>query len=109
MNNVINSMFGTAPYTTQGQAATQINQSQIQAINYGQQMAGSYAQQAHAAKQQQTQALQALLMQHAYMPPKDQFMINGRSMSFEAWLDELAPGEDNSMRTFLILKYKGQK
>ena len=108
MNNLLNSMFGTAPYSSAGQASTQVNKSQLQAGNYGQQMSGNYAQQAHAAQQRVQAYNQALLMQNTYMPPRDQFMINGRSMSFDAWLDELAPGEDNSMRTFLILKYKGQ-
>lgn len=35
------------------------------------------------------------------------YMINGRTMAWEEWLNELAPGEDNPMRSFLTLKYKG--
>lgn len=40
---------------------------------------------------------------------RHEWMINGRTMSWSEWLDELAPGEDNPMRTFLTLKYRGTK
>lgn len=47
---------------------------------------------------------------HAMRPLKQHqhgFMIEGRTMTFQQFLDELAPGEDNPMRTFLMLKYGG--
>jgi hypothetical protein len=47
---------------------------------------------------------------HAMRPLKQHqhgFMIDGRTMTFRDFLDELAPGDDNPMRTFLTLKYGG--
>lgn len=35
------------------------------------------------------------------------YMINGKTMTWDQFLDELAPGDDNPMRSFLTLKYKG--
>lgn len=58
------------------------------------------AQQAQAAQYNQ------ILMQSQMAQQQHRYMINGRTMSFSDWVDELAPGEDNPMRTFLILKYK---
>jgi hypothetical protein len=34
-----------------------------------------------------------------------QFMINGRTMTWNQWLDELAPGEANPMRSYLTLRF----
>jgi hypothetical protein len=34
------------------------------------------------------------------------WMVNGRTMTWADFLDELAPGEDNPLRTFLTLKYQ---
>lgn len=34
------------------------------------------------------------------------FMIDGRSMTFNDFLDEVAPDTDSPMRTFLTLKYQ---
>jgi len=36
---------------------------------------------------------------------RHRFMLDGRSMTFAEFLDEVAPGMDNPMRTFLTLKY----
>ena len=61
------------------------------------------AQQAQAAQYNQ------ILMQRAaagLAGQQHRYMINGRTMTWDEFLDELAPGEDNPMRTFLILKYK---
>lgn len=33
------------------------------------------------------------------------WMIDGRTMTFRQFLDEIAPGEDNPNRTYLMLKY----
>lgn len=35
------------------------------------------------------------------------WMIDGRTMTFRDFLDEIAPGDDNPQRTFLTLKYGG--
>lgn len=56
---------------------------------------------------QATQYNQAL-MQNMMGQQQHRYMINGRTMTFDQWLDELAPGEDNSLRSFLILKYRGR-
>jgi hypothetical protein len=51
------------------------------------------------------QQYNSLLWQtHMNKDPKD-WMINGRAMTFDQWLDEIAP-DDGPQRTFLILKYK---
>jgi len=81
------------PLTTQqltAQARAMQNQS-----SYGQ------AQLAHQYTQAQMQAMNLGLgrQQHKYM-------INGRTMNFKQFLDELCPDADDPMRTFLILKYK---
>lgn len=56
---------------------------------------------------QQTQAaLWNQAMSQGLARQQHQWMINGVTMTFDQFLDELAPGEDNPMRTFLILKYK---
>ena len=35
-----------------------------------------------------------------------EWTVNGVSMTFQQFLDEIAPGDDNPLRSFLILKYK---
>ena len=62
------------------------------------------ASQAHSAQMyiQQAQALQAAQLAQK----QHQWMVAGRTMTFDEFLDEVAPGADNSMRTFLILKYQ---
>ena len=74
------------------------------AYNQNQQASNSHSA-SWLAQQQAVQYNQAR-MQNAIMQKQHRYMINGRTMTFEDWLDELAPGEDNPMRTFLILKYK---
>ena len=54
------------------------------------------------AQTPQAQFNAALLGQY-----QKKFMINGVTMTFREFLDEIAPGEDNSLRTFLTLKYQG--
>jgi hypothetical protein len=56
-------------------------------------------QQAHA---QASRAYNAAMKQHQH-----HWMIDGRTMTFQQFLDEIAPGDDNPMRTFLTLKYGG--
>jgi len=60
----------------------------------------------YQASQTQAALYNQILMQSQMARQQHRYMINGRTMSFDQWLDELAPGEDNPMRTFLILKYK---
>ena len=57
----------------------------------------------------QQYAQQALLGHNAAAMRKNQhrWMINGRTMTWHEFLDEMAPGEDNPQRTFLTLKYGG--
>lgn len=56
-------------------------------------------QQAHA---QASQAYTAAMKQHQH-----RWMIDGRTMTFQSFLDEIAPGDNNPLRTFLTLKYGG--
>lgn len=44
-------------------------------------------------------------MQQALERARHQFMINGRTMTWSQWLDELAPGEHNPMRSYLTLRF----
>ena len=62
-----------------------------------------YSQQYHQQRQQQ------MLGQYNAVLEKKQhrYMINGKTMTWDEFLDELAPGDDNPMRSFLTLKYKG--
>jgi len=63
----------------------------------------AYAQQAGQYSQAQMQAMQLGLARHKQ---QHKYMINGRTMDFKQFLDELCPDADDPMRTFLILKYK---
>jgi hypothetical protein len=53
---------------------------------------------------------QSLTQQAAYNQAlrqrQHEWTVNGVSMTFEQFLDQIAPGVDNHMRSFLILKYK---
>lgn len=83
-NSAANSMFG------------QLGQSGLYNANQA-------ASNAHAAAMAQQQMAQ---YNAAMMRNQQQWMVNGIRMDFTEFLDEIAPGEDNPMRTFLILKYK---
>ena len=68
------------------------------AINQGQQ--GLLSSGALSAQQYNN-----LLWQTHMNKARSPWVINGRAMSFDQWLDEIAP-DDGPQRTFLILKYK---
>jgi hypothetical protein len=93
MNALYNSLMGQNAYATLTGA-------------YNQNQQASNAHSAHMLGQQQAVQFNQILMQSQMAQQQHHWMINGRTMTFEAWLDELAPGEDNALRTFLILKYK---
>ena len=58
-------------------------------------------------KAQQTQAAQYnQMLAQGLARQRTEWMIAGRAVSFDEFLNELAPGDDNPMRTFLTLKYK---
>ncbi len=97
---MFNSIFG---YPGPGQNSTMNSGAALQNAYNQNQMASSQHSANMAAQQQ---ALQGLLMQSQMAQQQHRFMIDGRTMTFNQWLDELAPGEDNSLRTFLILKYQ---
>lgn len=86
---MFNSIFGAALQNA-------YNQNQIASMQHS----------ANMAAQQQAAQYNQLLMSSQLAQQQHRFMINGRTMTFDQWLDELAPGEDNSLRTFLILKYR---
>jgi hypothetical protein len=73
---------------------------------YNQNQQASNAHSAHMLGQQQATQYNQAIMQSVMAQQQHHWMINGRTMTFDQWLDELAPGEDNALRTFLILKYK---
>lgn len=84
-NSAANSMFGSA-----GQIGSAYQANQL-------------ASNAHAAAMAQQQMAQ---YNAAMQRRQHRWMVNGVTMTFDEFLDEMAPGEDNPMRTFLILKYK---
>jgi hypothetical protein len=85
--------------------ATILGSGQVQANSYAGQFS-SLAQSWHAQQQQQyNQALMAQQMQTR----QHQWMVNGKTMDFAEFLDTICPEEDDPMRTFLTLKYKGMK
>ena len=95
---MFNSIFGSVPGLS-GNAQNAYQQNQPGSSQHSQNMAA----------QQQAAQYNQILMQRAaagLAGQQHQWMINGRTMTWDQWLDELAPGEDNSLRTFLILKYK---
>jgi len=57
--------------------------------------------------QQQAHAQASLAYTTAMKQNQHRWMIDGRTMTFRDFLDEIAPGEDNPQRTFLTLKYGG--
>lgn len=86
--------------TTQNSAANSMFGQLGQTGLYNANQPASIAHAAAMAQQQQAQYNAAM------MRNQQQWMINGMRMTFDEFLDEIAPGEDNPMRTFLILKYK---
>jgi hypothetical protein len=99
---MFNSLFGIPVSTTSalsGQNMLMTSGSALQnAYNQNQAYSGQHA--SNMLAQQQAAYNSALsARQH-------RFMIDGRTMSFDDFLDEVAPGDDNPQRTFLILKYK---
>jgi hypothetical protein len=78
------------------QALAGQNQSQS-AMNHAQQY----------AQQWQYQQYNAGMFNQMAAERQHRFMIDGRTMTFEQFLDEVAP-EPSVMRTFLTLKYSGK-
>lgn len=104
-----------APMSAWNTAAAQANptpahQNWINAQQSRSLLGQTWYQQASAAQQQGYQQAmtqqQLAAMQQSMARHKEDWMIDGKRMTFEQFLDEVAPGEDNSLRTFLILKYK---
>ena len=99
MNSLLSGLLGPQTYSALTGAGLQ------NAYNQNQQASNSHSANMNLAQQQAAQYNQ-ILMQSQMAQQQHHWMINGRTMTFDQWLDELAPGEDNPMRTFLILKYK---
>lgn len=99
---MFNSIFGYPVHVNPhqpGQSITMTSGSALQnAYNQNQAFSGQHAANMYA---QQAQAYNAALQK-----PQHRYMINGKTMTWDQFLEELAPGDDNPMRTFLILKYK---
>jgi hypothetical protein len=75
------------------------------AYNQNQAMSGQHA--ANMLAQQQAAYSAAQLGQLGQL--QHRYMIDGRSMNFDQFLEELCPDPDDPMRSFLILKYKDTK
>jgi len=73
-------------------------------------LANQYSSQYNTYKAQQTQAaLWNQAMSQGMARQQHKYMINGRTMHFDEFLNELCPDKDDPMRTFLTLKYKGME
>lgn len=66
---------------------------------YNQYLSQSLAAQQNIAAQQ--------MMRAAMAQQQHQWMVNGRTMTFDEFLDEVCPDPDDPHRTYLTLKYKG--
>lgn len=105
---MFNSIFGQAGYAAAaqpilGQLGGLANQYQNNAqsgLNHNQNMLA-----------QQTAAWNASVagLGQALQQAQHQWMINGKTMTFDQFLDELCPDPEDSMRSLLILKYRGMK
>lgn len=74
----------------------------------------AFNQQYNQYQAQQAQAAQynQILMQRAAAGLAGQqhnWMVNGKTMTFEQFVDEICPDKDDPHRSYLILKYKGVK
>lgn len=98
---MLNSIFGSSSNLANSQMAANQQAGLLSGYNQNQSASGQHAAQMYA---QQSQAYNAAMQQRQH-----RYMINGRTMTWDQFLDELAPGDDNPMRTFLILKYKEQQ
>ena len=65
----------------------------------------NHAQQYAQQWQYQHQQYNAVMFNQMAAERQHRFMIDGRTMTFEQFLDEVAP-EPGAMRTFLTLKYQ---
>lgn len=95
---MFNSVFNQAGYAAAAQPILGQMSGLANAYNQNQQWSQNHAAQMYAQQQQ--------AYNHALARNQQQWMINGIRMTFDEFLDEVAPGDDNPMRTFLILKYK---
>lgn len=96
MTTMSSSGIAAAPPLSQLGLAAQANAMQNQGFGQAQ-LAQQYTQ-----AQMQAMSLGLARQQHKYM-------INGRTMNFDQFLNELCPDADDPMRTFLTLKYKGME
>ena len=107
---MMNTLFGFPVNIVSGQTAQQNSYSAAAQPMLGQMlgMAGQYNQNQQYSGQHAANMLaqQQAAFNAAMTAQQHQWMINGRTMTFDDFLDEVAPGDDNPMRTFLILKYK---
>lgn len=95
--------FGvSSPGTTLQNAQLGSNSSQLQ------NNASASTQHSQGMLAQQTAAWNAAVSKlgQPMQSAQHRYMINGKTMTFDQFLDELCPESDDPMRTFLILKYK---
>lgn len=112
--NLFGDLLGTAGTSAIGsQQAPQPTVSQLSQLA-NQQFNMAYSQQLiqqNQASQQYNQSLaqQQLGAWQSLAQQRHEWMINGRTMTFEDFLDEICPDPDDPQRTYLTLKYKGIK
>lgn len=80
------------------------NQNQSMSTAHSATMAAQQNQAANQLYQAQVGMLSGQLYAHQHT-----WMVNGKTMTFEQFLDEICPDPDDAMRTLLILKYRGVK
>ena len=105
---MLNSIFGYPVHVNTAMSGQNMAMTSGSALQnaYNQNQMASNSHSASMLAQQQAVQYNQVLMQSQMAQQQHHWMINGRTMTFDQWLDELAPGEDNALRTFLILKYK---
>ena len=101
--SIFDNMVATAGPTVIGsQQAPNLTSSQL---NH---MANQMFNQAYSQHMAQ-QSLAGQQYNQALAQQRHEWMINGRTMTFNDFLDEICPDQDDPHRTYLTLKYKGIK
>lgn len=109
LTQLYDNLFGASAMSAQSGPSGAIGQSAY----YNQNQSMSTAHSAAMAAQQNQAANQMYQSQIAQLGQlsahQHTWMVNGKTMTFEQFLDEICPDPDDSMRTLLILKYRGVK
>lgn len=80
-----------------------------QMLGLANQASNGYNSAAQTYSHQQQRLYNQQLMAATLGTYQKHWMVNGKAMNFNEFLDEICPDADDPMRTFLILKYKNTK